>query len=179
MASQISRDLANVRHQLKTEHTRGTNPRPLRVDEIRDLRRQLDKLLARKKEVANKRAVARIERHTTTEADRVVQAVHQDGIETRNVLQPLVALVAGAEGTSIEERLKAKRNQIAFLRAEIRELLEQKRQDRAAAAAASAAERSSSGGPKRKRGRTVATGSAAPDGGVCPEGGLSGGGGGG
>ena len=103
MTSKNSRDLANVRQQLRTEHTRGTNPRPLGVEDIQDLRRQRDKLLARKKEVAMERAVARIERHTTGEADRVVQAVQPDGLETRNVLQPLVTLVAGAEGTSIED----------------------------------------------------------------------------
>lgn len=147
----------NVQAQLKTRKTRGQNPRPLTAEETQALEKRRDELLAQMKEAAKERGIARIARHTTAEADRVVQVVQQDGAETREALQPLTALVAGDESASLDERIKAKRNQIGFLRAGIREDLETKRREREATRDARV-ERTASGGPRRKRGGTDAAG---------------------
>ena len=134
--SKLSRALCNVREQLKSQTTRGKNPRPLTAEETQTLEKKRDELQAQLKEAAKERAIARIARHTTAEADRVVEAVREDGEGTRRALQPLTSLVAGDESKSPDERIAARRNQIALLRAGVRADLEEKRQAREAAKAA-------------------------------------------
>ena len=142
--TKASRDLCNVKQQLKSQSTRGKNPRPLVAEEIEALEKRRDGLLAQMKEAAKERGVA-----------RVVQAVQLDGAETRAALQPLTSLVAGDASACVDERIKARRNQIGFLRAGIREDLGKKRLEREAAKA-TRVERPASG-PRRKRGRTTTT----------------------
>ena len=81
--TKASRDLMNVVVQLKSQTTRAKNPRPLTAEETQALEKKRDDLLAQMKEAAKERGIARITRHTTVEADRVVQAVQQDGAATR------------------------------------------------------------------------------------------------
>ena len=142
--SKLAQDLGDVRRQLNSGKTRGRTPRPLAAEEIEALEKKREGLLAQMKEAAKERGVA-----------RVVQAVQRDGAETRAALQPLTSLVAGDASACVDERIKARRNQIGFLRAGIREDLDKKRLEREAAKA-TRVERPASG-PRRKRGRTTTT----------------------
>ena len=65
----------NVQAQLKTKTTRGKNPHLLTSEETQTLEKKRDGLQAQMKEAVKERAIARIARHTTAEADRVVEAV--------------------------------------------------------------------------------------------------------
>ena len=101
--------------QLKTQTTRGKNPRPLTAAETQALERKREGLEAQMKEAANERVLTRIARHTTAKADRVAPGSGQGGAVTREALQPLISLVAGDESASPGERIEARRNQIELL----------------------------------------------------------------
>ena len=127
--SKQSTDLANVQRQLRSGHTRGKNPRPLTDDEVEALEQKRAKLQAEIAEAQHQRSVARINSHTTQEAEQTRAAVKAEGEQTRRALQPITALVVG-EGDAVDDRIRIKRNQIALLRAGVREDLAAKKRER-------------------------------------------------
>ena len=72
--SKLSRDLANIRLQLKHRKTRSANPRELEQDEIDALEKKRDGLLLELRGAAEERSINRINARTTTEADRVIES---------------------------------------------------------------------------------------------------------
>ena len=118
--SKESRALANVRLQLKTCKTRGENPRKLTADEILALEQKAAQLQGAMAEARHQRSAARVNSHTTEEAEQTRAAVAAEGEKTRGAvvaqLQPLTRLIDGENGT-IDERIKARQNQISFLHA--------------------------------------------------------------
>ena len=142
--SKQSRDLANVRLQLNSGKTRGSNPRPLSPEEVRALEARRDQLQAEMAEGRRQRLVGRVNAHTTQEAEQTREAIHTE-------LQPLTSLVAGSGSGDRKERIKARNNQIALLQAANREDREAERQERTGRAAAKAA--------AKKRKTSVASGS--------------------
>ena len=135
--SKQSRDLANVRLQLKSGKTRGSNPRPLSSEEVRALEARRDQL-------------------QTEMADR-----RRQRIANRVNAHPLTSLVAGSGANSGEERIKARCNQIALLQAANREDREAIRQQRTAARVAKAAAKATAreAGDHKRRKTSVASGS--------------------
>jgi len=127
--SKESRALANVRLQIRSGSTRGVNPRKLSDDEIQVLKQKASRLQQEMAEARHQRSVARINGHTTQEAEQTRAAVRDEGQQTRQALQPLTALVVG-EGDSVDDRIRTKRNAIALLRAGIREDLAAKKRAR-------------------------------------------------
>ena len=87
-------------------------------------------------EARHQRTVARINSHTTQEAESTRAVVRNEGQLTRQALQPIAALVTGEDG-NIDDRIRVKRNQIALLRAGVRQDLAAKKRDREQAKAAS------------------------------------------
>ena len=87
----------------------GENGRKLEPDGIVALEKQRDTFVARTKEAARDRAVARANRHTAAEADRLATVVVQDGDSTRvalgAALQPLTALVSGDDSPNVDVQL--------------------------------------------------------------------------
>ena len=73
--SKLSKDLGNIRAQLKSGMTRGQNPRDLEPDQISALEKQREALEAEMKTMAKERMVARINAHMSAETDRVISAV--------------------------------------------------------------------------------------------------------
>ena len=130
--SKQSRDLANVRLQLKSGKTRGSNPRPLSSEEVRALEARRDQLQAEMADRQRQRIVNRVNAHTTQEAEQTREAII-------TALRPLTSLVTGSEANSGEERVKARCNQIALLQAANRKDREAIRQQRTAARVAKAA----------------------------------------
>ena len=63
--SKTSRALANVRLQLKTGKTRGSNPRKLTADEILALEQKATRLQAEMAEARHQRTAARVNSHTS------------------------------------------------------------------------------------------------------------------
>ena len=123
--SKTSRALADVRLQLRTKKTRGRNPRPLTADELHALELKSVRLQAEMAEARHERAVARVNSHTTREAVQTREAVSAQ-------LEPLTRLVVGESGT-VDERIKARRNQISLLHAANREDILLRRQQLEAA----------------------------------------------
>ncbi len=121
--SKHSRDLANVRLQLKSGKTRGSNPRPLSPEEVQALDARRTKLQAEMAEGRRQRLVGRVNAHTTQEAEQTREAIHTE-------FQPLTSLVAGSGSSDRKERIKARNNQIALLQAANREDREAERQER-------------------------------------------------
>ena len=152
--SKQSRDLANVRLQLKSGKTRGSNPRPLSSEEVRALEARRDQLQAKMADRQRQRLVIRVNAHATQEAEQTREAIIAE-------LQPLTSLVTGNEAYSREERIKARCNQIALLQAANREDREAIRQERAAAreAKANAKARAQKTGDYKRRMTSVASGS--------------------
>ena len=123
--SKQSRALANVRLQLRTKKTRGKNPRVLTADELHALELKSARLQEEMAEARHERAVARVNSHTTREAAQTREAVSAQ-------LEPLTRLVVGESGT-VDERIKARRNQISLLHAANREDILLRRQQLEAA----------------------------------------------
>ena len=67
--SKLSKDLGNVVAQLKSKKTRGANPRDLEPEEIAALEQKRDALKAQMNQIAKERRIARINGHTTIEAN--------------------------------------------------------------------------------------------------------------
>ena len=77
--SKLSRALADVRLQLKTGKTRGTNPRPLSIEEVQALEVRRDQLQAEMLEAKRRRVVARVNTHTTQESEEARRVVREEG----------------------------------------------------------------------------------------------------
>ena len=65
-----SRTLANVRLQLRTGKTRGSNPRPLSTEEVRALEARRDELQSEMANRQRQRILSRVNVHTSQEAER-------------------------------------------------------------------------------------------------------------
>ena len=152
--SKQSRDLANVRLQLKSGKTRGSNPRPLSSEEVHALEARRDHLQTEMANGRRQRIASRVNAHTTQEAEQTRGAILTE-------LQPLTSLVAGSEANSQQERIKARCNQIALLQASNREDREAIRQERVAARVANAAAKATAweAGTYKRRKTSVASGS--------------------
>ena len=149
--SKQSRALANVRLQLRTGNTRGKNPRKLDADEIHILEKKAAQLQEEMAEAQHQRTVARTNSHTTREAESTRAAVHNEGQLTRQAFQPIAALVTGEDG-DVDDRIRVKRNQIALLRAGVREDLAAKKREREQARAG-ASSHTQGAGTRRKQPR--------------------------
>ena len=73
--SKLGYALARVTVQLKSGKTRSAIPRDLEPAELEDLRQRARDLKAQMAVAAKERAVARVNAHTTVEADRVIEQV--------------------------------------------------------------------------------------------------------
>ena len=124
-----SRATAKVREQLKNGKTRGVNPRKLNANEIHVLEQKAAPIQEEMAEARHERSAARINSHNTQEAESTRVVVRNEGQLTRQALQPIAALVTG-EGDDVDDRVRAKRNQIALLRAGVREDLAVKKRER-------------------------------------------------
>ena len=139
-----SRTLANVRLQLRTGKTRGSNPRPLSSEEVCALEARRDELQTEMANRQRQRILSRVNTHVTQEAERTREVIITE-------LQPITALVAGSEADSREERIKARNNQIALLQAANREDREAMRKERVATREASARAKANARSEKRRR----------------------------
>jgi len=153
--SKQSWDLANVRLQLKSGKTRGSNPRPLSTEEVHALEARHDQLQAEMADRQRQRIVSRVNTHLSQEAERTREVIITE-------LQPLTALVAGSDATSREERIKARNNQIALLQAANREDREAMRRERVAAREASAKAKAKARTEKRRRTSSASGSTRAP-----------------
>ena len=158
-----SRTLANVRLQLRTGKTRGTNPRPLSSEEVCALEARRDELQAEMATRQRQRILSRVNIHTSQEAERTREVIVTE-------LQPITALVAGSDADSREERIKARNNQIALLQAANREDREAMRKERMATREANARAKAKAGSDKRRRTSSATGSTCAPStpGSDCP-----------
>ena len=117
MHSKASRDLANVRLQLKLSKTRGTNPRPLTLEEVQSLEVRRDKLQAEMSEAKRRRLVDRVNTHTTQESEETRRAVREEGEHTRTAMQPIIDLITVKDTDNKQDAIMARQTQIAFLQA--------------------------------------------------------------
>ena len=123
--SRTSRDLANVRLQLRSGKTRSQNPRDLTQEEIDALTQKRDALLAEMAARSKERVVNRINGHVTSEADRIIESQKQ----TNSSVAALDALFLRGElparaGQSDAERLAQIRQAKASLQTQERSLRE-------------------------------------------------------
>ena len=144
VASKQSRELANVRLQLKSGKTRGTNPRPLTPDELRALEVRREQVVSTVGARRLLTVVGRVNAHTSQEAEQTRDTIIAE-------LRPLTSLVGGDCADSREERIKARNNQIALLQAANREDREAIRKDRVAAREANAVAKAAARSEKRRR----------------------------
>ena len=121
--TKASRDLANVRVQLKTGKTRGSNPRLLSPEEVDALKTKEKDLVAQMAAATKERAINRINAHTTTEADRVIESQRA---ANRNVSELHAIIVEGRvtpqEGESAAESLARVNVSLATLQAQKKSL---------------------------------------------------------
>ena len=101
--SKLSRDLANVQADLRTGKTRAKTPRDFTPEEIRAKEALRDRLKKQMRENAAQRAIRRINEHTTTEADRVIEAQGQQINDATADSRAFFASVSGA-GSSVDLR---------------------------------------------------------------------------
>ena len=146
-----SRALAHVRLQLKTGKTRGTNPRLLFPEEISALEARREVLQTEMANRQRQRVLNRMKVHTSQEAERTREVIIAE-------LQPLTSLVNGDSADSLEERIKARSNQIALLQAANREDREALRKKRVANREANAVAKAAARSEKRRR-TSLASGS--------------------
>ena len=146
-----SRALAHVRLQLKTGKTRGTNPRLLFPEEISALEARREVLQTEMANRQRQRVLNRMKVHTSQEAERTREVIIAE-------LQPLTSLVNGDSADSLEERIKARSNQIALLQAANREDREVLRKKRVATREANAVAKAAARSEKRRR-TSLASGS--------------------
>jgi len=155
--SKASRALADIRLQLKTGKTRSA--RKLSPEEVLSLEARRDQLQAEMLEARRQRLAARVNAHTTAEADQTRTEVREEGQQTREEirgqLEPLTALVAGADDEDRAARIKTRSNQIGLLQAANRKDRDAARKEREEAKegrlqARVTADRSARGSRKRK-----------------------------
>ena len=155
VASKQSRELANVRLQLKSGKTRGTNPRPLTPDELRALEARREQLVSTVGARRLLKVVGRVNTHASQEAEQTRNAIIAE-------LRPLTSLVGGDSADSREERIKARNNQIALLQAANREDREAIRKERVAAREANAVAKAVARSEKRRRTSSASGSTRAP-----------------
>ena len=146
-----SRALAHVRLQLKTGKTRGSNPRLLLPEEVSALEARREVLQTEMASRQRQRILNRMKVHTSQEAGRTREVIIAE-------LQPLTSLVNGDSADSLEERIKARSNQIALLQAANREDREALRKKRVANREANAVAKAAARSEKRRR-TSLASGS--------------------
>ena len=146
-----SRALAHVRLQLKTGKTRGPNPRLLLPEEVSALEARREVLQTEMASPQRQRILNRMKVHTSQEAERTREVIVAE-------LQPLTSLVNGDSADSLEERIKARSNQIALLQAANREDREALRKKRVANREANAVAKAAARSEKRRR-TSMASGS--------------------
>ena len=109
ITSKASRDLGNVVQQLRIGKTRSANPRDLTSAEVDDILARAADLKAQIKEAAHERAVARVNAHTTVEADRVIeQIVESQDATAASIVDHTDAAFANYFGAPAPEGLTAK-----------------------------------------------------------------------
>ena len=150
-----SRALAHVRLQLKTGKTRGTNPRLLFPEEISALEARREVLQTEMANRQRQRVLNRMKVHTSQEAERTREVIIAE-------LQPLTSLVNGDSADSMEERIKARSNQIALLQAANREDREVIRKKRVATREANAVAKAAARDEKRRRTSSASGSTRAP-----------------
>ena len=150
-----SRALANVRLQLRTGKTRGSNPRPLSPEEVSALEARRDELQTEMANRQRQRILSRVNTHTSQEAERTREVIITE-------LQPLTSLVNGDGAHSREERIKARNNQIALLQAANREDREAMRKERVATREANAKAKAEAKAEKRRRTSSASGSTRAP-----------------
>ena len=101
--SKMSNDLKNIQTQLKSGQTRGSNPRELRPEEITDLEQRRDTFKSQMRENAKNRITARVNSHTTTEADRVIACAQEASVPAQKYFGAI-----GGAGSSTDLRLRGK-----------------------------------------------------------------------
>ena len=78
---------------------------------------QRDKLVAQQLENKRRRVVARVNAHTTQEAEETRQAVREEGEHTRKAMQRIIDLITVKDTDNKREAIVARQSQIAFLQA--------------------------------------------------------------
>ena len=80
--SQTSINLCAVRRKIKRGCSEAKEPRPYTDEEMQHFRNQRDDLLQQQEEEKEVRQAARINKHTTVEIDRAIQATKETVVET-------------------------------------------------------------------------------------------------
>ena len=108
--------LANVQRQLRSGKTRGTNPRPLTLEEVQSLEVRRDKLQAEMSEAKRRRVVDRVNTHThtTQESEETRRAVREEGEHTRKAMQPIIDLITVKDTDNKRDAIVARQTQIAL-----------------------------------------------------------------
>ena len=107
--SKTSYALRNINEQIKSGKTRSANPRELSPEEITALKEQRDVLRNTLSIQAQERRIAKINSHTTVEANRVIQTVEDSTRDSKVFFQNV-----GGVGSSTDLRTQA---QILAIRA--------------------------------------------------------------
>jgi len=138
--SKLSKELGNIRAQLKSGKTRSQNPRHLTPSEIKALEEQRDALQKQMQEAAKQHTINRINSHTTSAinaaADRIVESVSVS-IQSATASSSQFFESVGGVGSSQDLRAQA-----AVLR--VRAAEKAKEENKAAKEAEKAAKRSAS-----------------------------------
>jgi len=138
--SKLSRDLANVRIQLKSGRSRGVAPRDLDPDEIGALEKKRDNLVADMQHKAKERGVARIISHTTAAVNSAADRIIESQVPSNQRLEAIAAIFVDgkappkAKGQSAQERLAQIRQIKSSLTTEADELREDRKNERVQAA---------------------------------------------
>ena len=133
--SKLSRDLANIRQQLKSGKTRGANSRDLDPEENAALERKRDALMAQMNLQAKERVVNRINAHTTTAVDAAADRIIENQQPTNQRVEAIAAIIVDgkvpprAEEQSAQERLAQIRQIKSGLTTEAEQLREEKKED--------------------------------------------------
>ena len=102
-SSKMSKDLGNITTQLKSGKTRGRHPRDLSLEEITALVHRRDSFKAQMRENAKNRITARVNSHTTNEAERVITCVQEATVPIQQYFTGI-----GGAGSSTDLRLQGK-----------------------------------------------------------------------
>jgi len=138
--SKLSRDLANVRIQLKSGRTRGVTPHDLTHDEIEALENKRDNLLADMQRQAKERSVARINSHTTTAINNAADRIIESQLPSNQCIEAIAAVLVNGKaaprpkGLTAQQRLAQIRQSKSILTTEEDEVREERRNERVQAA---------------------------------------------
>ena len=110
-SSKIGHSIQNINRQLKSGHARGANGRELSNEEIEALTQQKDRYQKMLLSQAQQRRIHRINKHTTSEADRVIESVKETVTDATKNSESFFEDISGA-GSSTD--LKARSKMLAF-----------------------------------------------------------------